>query len=391
MRKIYFLNMVAALVFGVSTISAQITEKPKGKEIKLTKSCQSWCYDEYYVNPAEVYKLENQSSTLIEDEDGSTVYLENPIQGAIEANRPVWIKGTKEANGDLVFQTPQPLYKDSNWGMIYASRMKMTAIGDYTSEDTEPIRFKYNDGTYTLDLPEGDSYILGESCEIEHDGTKWAFFGDYDVTMTISDKQAVAVPESAEFSKWVMTDGQTSQMLQVAIVGDCLYIKGFTTFGNPEAAILGTIKNGKVSFKSAQYVTTQYGWKDIYFVKGKLTNNTMSLSTDDLTFDYDAEKKQLTNADGAFAINDNKEKLNNFVIEIYNEPILYAYNDVPLTPQDPNIVSAQVNYYDTGTLTFTIASNTKDGMMLDQSKLYYNIYYDRDETTPITFEPDAYR
>jgi len=394
MRKFYFVTLLLSfLSFGQSAIAQAVTEKPEGTSTALTRSAQSWVYDEYYVNPPEVYPLSKQAGELIEEADGKTVWLKNPVMGAVGTASDFWIKGEKKANGDLTFSTPQSFNDTKGYNKtIYFSRMKSDAEKGYVADDKD-ITFKWDEATstYTLDEPTSKEIVIGL-----RDDSQWLYFGDYDVKMVASGDKPTVVPASAVFEPWVIKSNGTDEIYQeiinVAIDGTDIYIKGFDKIGLPEAAIKGTISGNKVAFKSQQLMAVKYGWQNIYMINGSVSDGKIKGSTDDLTFSYDAAAKRLYNASGAMLFNQNKDELSSLsVIDYFISPELSYYGDPALTPSTPEIAGGmEKGSSKNGYVSFKLPTVSEDGKILNPEKLYYNVYYDNDESEPILFEPDAY-
>ena len=394
MRKFYFVTLLLSLLaIGQAANAQAVTEKPEGTSTTLTRTAQAWCFDEYYLNPPEIYKLDKQAGELIEEADGKTVWLKNPVMGAVGTASDFWIKGEKKSNGDLTFPTPQSFNDTKSYNKtIYFSRMKSDADKGYVADDKD-ITFKWDEATstYSLDEPATNEIIIGL-----RDNSQWLYFGDYDVKMVASVEKPTVVPATAVFEPWTIksngTDENYQEIINVAIDGSNIYIKGFDKVGVPEAAIKGTISGNKVTFKSQQLMAIRYGWQYIYMINGTVSDGKIKGSTDDLTFSYDAANKRLYNASGAMLFNQNKEELSSTsVLDYFISPELNYYGDPALTPSAPEIAGGTAKGSSkNGYVSFKMNTVTEDGKLLNPEKLYYNVYYDNDESEPILFEPDAY-
>lgn len=110
--------------------------------------------------------------------------------------------------------------------------------------------------------------------------------------------------------------------------------------------------------------------------------------TDDITFYYDAAKRELDCDNGMFTINAGKDYLNYLVM--YDMPLLTPFVETIAGLRDPEFVTNEcvkagsgVWVGGFGSLNFYLYDTDQEGTLLDQSRLTYTIY---DQDIPIEID-----
>ena len=187
--------------------------------------------------------------------------------------------------------------------------------------------------TYTLDEKTGT--WVGEADTITFTNTNssgHARIQQIDVTYTLKDGEdpqddvLVTLPQGVEAQEYTLTasgyaSGQSGletlsveKTAYVAFDGNDVYVSGLA-YWFKDAYVKGKLADGKVTFKSGQYVgEDEYGKEYLMGVNVDSTTNKFIL-VNDFVFDFDADAKTLTLTSDAF-IGESGEK---------EEPALYTY------------------------------------------------------------------
>lgn len=355
--------------------------------------------------------------------NGNDVYMENPIsQGQIEGG--TWVKGTLEGNKIHMPLKQCVLYNDAEgYGYMTAALRSDVEYDEdaeeyylnYVMTDETEVTFTINeDGTITLDHesvvdPETGlaDWIYGL---VYTDDLVWIEIGDYNSVYTPFDGEYATIPADATTEQWAMmykdeNHYSSAHLCDVAIVGDKMYIAGMSQ-ADPEAAMVGTIADGKVTFASDQYIGLSTG----YVSYGVFANVTTELLWDDwyeeyyemdsyeflpeYSFAYNAEEKTLTSADDlAFIVNAGKGEEEILYITLARGPKFNYYEEVAATPSDPEFLD-YANYFDAyGYDMISCNVNLEDvnGKYMNQDKVFYTLWVKiDDEAEPFVFYADEY-
>lgn len=355
--------------------------------------------------------------------DGNDVYMENPIsQGQVEGG--TWVKGTLEGNKIHMPLKQCILYDEwSGYGyMTAAFRPELKYDEDYEEEylnyvmtdDTEVVFTINEDGTITMDHESGVDPETGLADWIYGlaytDDLAWAQLGDFNSVYTPFNEEIVTIPETLESETWAMMyedeNGYSSaRIVNVAVDGDKMYVAGMSA-DDMEAAIVGTIADGKVTFASDQYIGMNTG----YIAYGVFANLTTEYVYDDwyeeyipmtgfeylpeYSFTYDAENKIMTSAeDVAFVVNAGKGADEVLYISYAANPRFNYFEEVPAVPADPEFLD-YANWFDDygyDLLVCNIKLEDVNGKYINQDKVYYMIWTKIDgETEPFVFYADEY-
>lgn len=350
--------------------------------------------------------------------------MENPIsQGQVEGG--TWIKGTIEGNKIHMPLRQCVFYnEEEEWGymtgifkqeMVY-DEWEEAEVPTYVMTNDQEITFTIDEeaGTITMDLqseinPETGmaDYVYGLAYTYNEE---WAQVADCNTVYTILTEEPTTLPDGAKTEQWAMmyNDSQynSAVMTNVAIVGDKMYIAGISE-QDPDAAIVGTIADGKVTFQSDQYQGMNTGylayvtfakytveelydeWYDEYYYEYYYD------AIPEFTFNYDAEKKLLTPTadDVVMLLNAGKGTDGILYIKRFFDPQFNYFEEVAAKPANPVINGMSVWFDDYGYDIFSGDVLLKDvnGKYINKDKVYY-IFWTKveGEAEPFTFYSDEY-
>lgn len=295
--------------------------------------------------------------------DGETVYLKNPLSQIL---KNTWVKGTLK-NNKLTVPAFQCIAFDAqnNYGGILAKLDLVEKKDESTGETYQTYEpdFAYTEfcftlnketGTLSLDELTDEHSIMGV---IMTDNFKWPGFGDFATTYSPFNEQITTLPGGLTTTEWAFKYSTTvkdeARLVNVAVDGDKIYISQLSQF-TPEATIIGTLKDGKATFKSGQYLGCGL---DIFFFFAPATYTTETKedefgpyeelvfkSTPELVFDYDETKKILSApAPKAFLLHcgDNipvteEASMTNYYTAALH-PEFRIYEEKAIQPMDPKV------------------------------------------------------
>lgn len=380
--------------------------------------------DAYYVFWGYLLHSSQSGNIMRVVVNGNDVYMENPIsQGLVEGGS--WIKGTIEGNKIHMPLRQCVLYSEEDEFGYMTGIFKQDMVYDeyaeeYTSNyvltNDREITFTIDDaaGTITMDLqskidPETElaDYVYGLAYTFDDE---WAQVADCNSVYTILTDTPTTMPEGAQTEQWALlySDGEYNSvtMTDVAIVGDKMYIGGLSE-QDPESVFVGTIADGKVTFKSDQYMGMGTGYLAYltfvtYTIKqsydpyyDEYFNEYVYKFTPEYTFNYDAENKILTPStdDIVMLLNAGKGADDVLYINRYFAPEFCAYEEVAVKPANP-IVNELAEYYeDYGYDIFSGDVLLKDinGKYIDKDKVFYILWVKTGgEAVPFKFTSAEY-
>ncbi|MCC8115289.1 MAG: hypothetical protein LIP03_15115 [Bacteroidales bacterium] len=362
----------------------------------------------------ELYKVEwegftysygytwGESATYI-SRDGDNLYIKDPCD---PYKFGTWIEGTVEGN-KVTVELPQLVAVDDYFGDEY----KMVLMEKYYYEsdgetyiDYDPVMYDHSvtytiadDGTISLDLdPMGDDglypdIIFGMICDWYGEGNYvyWYDGGETQQIYTPSEMKAdVEVPAGVELDpNWIYRSAEesgtyvTAGYMSVGFDGDDVYFVGI--YPNlPDAAIKGTIQDGKVVIPSGQFMG--YDDEESTMITCYVYDYNWSYERD-LVMDFDTEKRIMTidssDEDGWSLI---------FYGELYSE----MYIDDPMfmyqapgadcaAPQNPEFSEFDENWL---CVTWFFPMYNVNGYLMDTNNMWYNVYVDGNLFTFNTYD-----
>ena len=228
---------------------------------------------------------------------------------------------------------------------------------------------------------------------------------DQHIVYTPQTDEPVTVPDDAYIQSYTMTylsdpeDLTATKDLVVSIVidGEDIYM-GNLNNNNPDSFIKGTLKDGKATFPTRQYLGV-----DAYY-NGHIYVLTGDAFVDDVTYGYPVFNYNLNNeivftvdeearhmvAEWPAAMVTNVGPNTRLIINDDVAPALTAFDEVPAVPAKPIFLDSDLVINEVSgwtSIRFTIPTVDVDGNKLNVNKLYYNILLD---DNVYTFDPETY-
>ena len=209
---------------------------------------------------------------IVTSPDGHTIYMKNPIS---QAATSTWIEGTIE-DGRIHVPTDQYVqyFPDYGYGWKTAvlrlqSYDEVQGASYYLDTETSEVVFTISaDGnTITMDAlsaasTQGD-YPSAMYALVYDDDYTFVGYADYESIYTPYDMTYPTLPSGIEPEQWTFTYSNAQpgeyEVLPAVRQGDKVYLAGLSLH-DPDAAIVGEIHNGIVSFSSHQYVGYHSGY-----------------------------------------------------------------------------------------------------------------------------------
>lgn len=350
----------------------------------------------------------------------SECYISDPFAGWPTGT---WLKG--ERDGDKVTVSfPQMIYKETypDWendpyeelgleitDYYYAYKFILREGEDKSSfvidSDDPTITFTF-DGTELRE--EGDWFIgmVGEyrmydENEQPYTGYNWMGFADGRLAYSKVTADIVEVPENVEFEKWILDNMGDQTFVDIALKGDDVYVRGFIQTQLPGGelffpAVKGKISGDKMTISGIQYLGIDPRFEHLAYAMpatyeegtDEWAGENVYYHTDELVFDYDAEKKIFSAHEGqALVVSAIPDGI--FTVMALDEPaFIWQDMSTPMTPQEPyDLKYLFFEDYGFGVVGFSLSAESTDGRMMDTQNLFYTIYLDGEE---FTFYPDEY-
>ena len=293
-----------------------------------------------------------------------------------------WIKGTlNAARTEITIATPQFVgyYMGISSYPMYLQVMTYEQGG--TGQYPETVKWSYNAATGEITIPTS-CYPL----ELYGSGNSASMLGIYGgLTLT---KGAAAAPEvvtlpdglTAEEYLFSATDTyyeeNVTRAARVAISGTDVYMNGVSSL-LPEAWIKGTMTDGKITFAANQFLG-QYNYS------GTILNFYFNPSAD-VVFDYDAVNHTLKTA--AYTT-----RYEGGVYDEYSNVVITKVTERAAMPAAPSIAVVGPDNNGYNRIGFDIAATDTEGNPLLTSKLFYQIYVEKDGiVSPLVFKAADYK
>lgn len=260
----------------------------------------------YYASGQTFYIDGVQSGKVTIIEDGSNVYIKDPIT---RLKTGAWVRGTKSGS-TITVPAKQPLSYSTQYSTTISLRWgAFTADGKYQAADDKAEEFTYTVNGDVLTLEGTTAYVQGT--ETYYMGYFWdddnsnGGYGDaetvltYDPTYIPPSTELVTLPAGAEVTGWYMNGKSVTssaetpvknQNINVAFVGNDVYVQGISP-DFPTAWVKGTIEGTTIKFDKFQYVG-QYSSMDCWFIGVDATGETAVIK--DAMATYDADTKTIT-------------------------------------------------------------------------------------------------
>lgn len=388
-----------------------ITEAPDGNVVTMLGSSQTFYIDYGEVSMDETFGIAYEGVWA----DNGDVYIKNPIS-MLETD--TYIKGTVVDEG-LKFDFPQPLFKsiiDDDSFDIYVDVLEYAELespdhpdGYYTtfvpSEETRSIIFtKLEDGSYWME----DDYMLGAT----FNGV-WQGYGEMYLNLLPFEATPAKIPEGIKYDySYILADeltGWDHTVLRPIGIGEkdgTTYLIGMAS-GMPDAVIYGTFDKEKntLTIPSDQFLGKYYNhyifmmagvglsyydeyWgEDMYSFD--IVDEPLVLHYDPNTNIFKPEIRE--GCDNAYVIF-NFGNVETYPCEYYAIDRIYSQGEItdfaPISPEiidlyDVSIMDPEYSY----AFEFNIFGDNKEGQILQDNNIYYNIFVNGDL---FTFTADEY-
>ena len=338
---------------------------------------------------------------------GNDVYM----QGLNELVPEAWVKGTKNADGNIVFPTGQNFGVDETKdldGNVFYTRQFFFVGGDIETGKIVDVVMTYN--------AEKDYYELQNELFVNNkkstlDIIKWYMNGS-----TIGQKEestlpplvTVTPPDDLNKEQWKIeaTEKTSGTENYVAYCdagfytadeadGTYFYIQGLCP-ESPEIWVKAPLKDGKVVIPASTYFsntsimnpeTYEYFMVQLFLTSATPEGDALT----DVVFNYDEEKGKLVSTQPIF-INANRRKL--AILHYYDGMTITRIPDVAATPADPAFAKeGGLDLVDTWSPKIHAVINSVDvnGNELLADKLYYSVWIEKDgEQQPFVFKSYDY-
>lgn len=311
--------------------------------------------------------------------DGDDIY----IRGLSQTNEDIWVKGTKNADGDYVFPNGQVLGN-------YYDEDRLFFVG-YTEE------LSFTDPILSVDAANSVYKFTTEIIENADYTDRSYYVRRYEVGATIDMGEVVPevptvveVPEGLQTESWIFSgtdyfdSKQVARSVKVGFDGDDVYVQGISA-EVPDAWIKGTLDGDQVTFKTGQFLA---GADSLFFIGYNLNSGIVDYV---MTYDEEAGRFYNDNPDLQLGVNAYKDKVKNSLYEFYNTTKIAKVVNRAATPAVPSVTT--LRYTDIGNVVeFNIPLIDTNSEGLVDSLVSYKLYYDEGdgEAKEVVFTTDLY-
>lgn len=382
-----------------------VYEIPTGETTVYSRECTAF-HNDYFNGVTISHPKGSMTKKTYVAEDG-TLWFSNPLSEFMLLS---YVKGRYDENGSIVIEGPQLVYSEYDYDLedfVNAYLLPMVMVTDeagatYVSAEDMKYVLKKTENGYEAENPDLllGLATYGELADLDGNptgemGYAWLGYGDRGMQLTEAPADnGINPPASVQIEKWTFTDPYEKGLINVAIDGDAIYIQGLDR-GVPEAWAKATVKDGKATIPSGQYLGYNESIGYLSYIWGsKITyyeesEGLLGDATDEAVFIYDAEKKEMTLKDGyGYAICSTPDEY--YLITLYAEVSLkYQNRNVNTPPSAPTDlgVTGYDDYYEFGIIEFDMSVTDEEGNILDKNNLYYTIYINGE---PFEFTPETY-
>lgn len=360
-----------------------ISEQPEGTLVSYSRSGSA-----YVLSLFGVYSTEYSGAvgTVVFGDDNK-VYFKKIVSQV--AGLDGWIVGTLNGS-NITIDLPQTIWDTGEGYCIDVAKMSYDADNQtYVRAANQTVTLKYNASTGAITTPSGRLTsgldIIGLSYD---DDQAWVGYGDWKMTYKKVTDALVEAPAGLTTETYsLIADGYTGSLVNVGFDGNDVYVQGIDA-NLPETWVKGTINGDKVTFKGGQYVgadeVTGYHQylmaataEELYDEYWDEYYTEYSLSKADITFDYDATTKTLSNS-SLFLLNAGKESVN--YLNVFDKAKLAPFTEVAATPAAPVIELSEGGYayytygYGWGSVNIDMATSDVDGNYIMPEKTSYKLW-----------------
>ena len=372
-----------------------IQNQPKGEKFSYVRSSDAYTY---FYGPMYT-SVAGAANDVVFASDNKVWFKDLLSQFSCNG----WIKGTISGN-TITIEFPQPVL--DYYSTIYYAFLLNYDEGEqnYIAQEEGTLTLNYDPETGAITTPDGSNFATGETIVgLCSEKGSWQYYSDWNINMTKQTDVAVAAPEGLETTTYALkAEGYNGSLVNVGFQGDDVYVQGLYS-GLPEGWVKGTISDGKVVFKSGQYIGAdayhQYllaaNAEELYDADWEEYYTSYSLRDGDIVFDYDAATKTLSNSN-CFLINAGKDDIS--YSAAFDKASIYPFTEVAATPAAPVIFVyepygyADHDYYGWGYIDFDLKCSDVDGNFILPEKLSY-AFYARvgDQEIRLDFSPEYFQ
>lgn len=356
--------------------AAVIDETPEGKQVFYERSGEA-----YYVTFGYVFQttLYGAIGNVVFG-DNNKVYIQNLVS---QAGANTWTVGT--INGSTItIQLPQTAIAYEEYGYNLEVAKVKSSGNTYVKDNNQTLVLNYDATTGNISMKSGDTVGL-----VYDDDDSWSGYADWNASFKTVTDPLVEAPANLQTEVYSLSaDGFSGTLVNVGFDGNDVYVQGVDP-NLPENWIKGTIDGNKATFKNGQYIGADLiaGYhqylvsataKEAYDEYYEEYYTEYELNDADITFDFDSNKKTLSNG-STFLINAGKEEV--AYAFTLDKAKMEPFTEVAATPANPEIIELYeggINYYLSGYGWGYIAAdiNTKDvdGNYIMPEKLSYAIW-----------------
>lgn len=339
--------------------------------------------------------------------DGKTVYFKDLISSATAGT---WVMGERKGNSIHIPLGQSVLYNKSfdDSLVLGIGEVGQEVIDGHTytnyfkTDDTEVVFNEAADGTLTIQSDimldsEEPGKVLGL---FSYNNGDWQGYSNWNSKFEPLDEEPLQMPEGVAVEDWHIKyqeleyepiDGD--RILHCAVVGDKFYLQGLSD-GNPKSCIVGTVKDGKVSFPAGQYLGMNYGYVTYFcgaaFEKKLVYDDYFEIEMektfytiyDEYEVDYDAAAKTITGRKGdAMLVTEGYPESGEIIHEDYFcDYTMKLYDEKPTMPLTPSVTGFYdyLDAYGYNGINLEVSSFDADNYFLNPEKLYYSLWIKRD-------------
>lgn len=396
--KKHLLFLSLALAAGCSAASAEgILTTPQG-----TLYENVYRYNMQYLTfygQLNIQQIEGKIGKIVID--GDNFYMLRPVN-TFSVSQDYWIKGTRGADGKIVFKFPQDAYvqpgnqylgtEDTQlYNKMFKIEKQTNADGEVTGyefvEDTDnpDLVMKWENGVLSQVVPEGyeSAPVVGLT-----DGEIYSGSSDGDFRWSLFDETLQTPPEGLETKQYVVKSensyGQISQkIVHIGIKDGEMWIRDLYSYF-PDSWVKGKVEGDKVTLSTNQYLGIYTTEQYYYFFQTAEVSQEPSDYGEMQNVYTPLPEATLTLKDGAYTVEADCALMMCFGKNTANpgmpsgsvieNAVFTPYVEVAATPAAPYGIEIGDDYGWGRNISFKVPCTDTEGNFIDPNKLYYNIY-----------------
>ena len=324
-----------------------ISEQPEGTKVLYSRSGYA-----YYNSMFGIYSTEVSGAvgSVVFGADNK-VYFKDIVS---QAGTNTWVVGTVSGN-KITITLPQTARDSGEGYCIDVAKMAYDEDNKtYVRAADQTVTLNYDAVTGVISTPSRSDLASGyEIIGLSYDDDQtWAGYGDWNITFEKVTDALVEAPAGLTTEIYSLSaDGYTGSLVNVGFDGNDVYVQGIDP-NLPENWVKGTVNGNKVTFKSGQYVgadeiagSHQYLMsataEEVYYKEWDYTDIEYTLTDADITFDYDAATKTLSNS-SLFLLNGGKTSVN--YLSTFDKAVIAPFKEVAATPAAPEVTLYEEGY-----------------------------------------------